>query len=65
MRVLVTGANPGGIGGEICRKLARDATAKGLRAKIAAATTGTHPGDAAELLTDLHALGADALSVTG
>ncbi len=65
MRVLVTGANPGGIGGEICRKLARDADAKGLRAKIVAATTGTRPGDADEIISDLRALGADALSVTG
>ncbi len=43
MRAIVTGASIGGIGGEICRKLAKDAVARGERALIAACTTGTRP----------------------
>jgi len=64
MRALVTGASIGGIGGEICRKLAKDALAKGESAKIAACTTGT-TSDVHDLVAELRAAGADAVALTG
>jgi glucose 1-dehydrogenase len=64
MRAMVTGASHGGIGGEICRKLARDAAIRGGGAKIAACVTGTRP-EIRDLIAELRGLGADAVALTG
>ncbi len=64
MRAIVTGASIGGIGGEICRKLAKDAVARGQRARIAACTTGG-TSDVHDLVAELRALGADAIALAG
>jgi len=61
MRVLVTGA-ASGIGRATCLRLARDATSRGGRAGIAAVDLAGAPG-LDTLVTELAALGADALPV--
>lgn len=63
MRALVTGASHG-IGGATCRKLAMDGLARGEPVLIAAAATGTRP-DMDELVDELHAMGAQAVGLTG
>ena len=64
MRALVTGASLGGIGGAVCERLARDAAARGERAKIVACATGGRQS-LADLIDRLKELGADALALTG
>ena len=63
-RVMVSGAGAGGIGGEICRKLARDAAARGERARIVACVTGAKQ-DIHDLVTELREIGADAIGLSG
>ena len=64
MRALVTGASRGGIGGAVCRRLARDAAASGDPLTLTFSTTGRSGGD--ELLTEeLTSAGARALFVPG
>ncbi|MBM3347444.1 MAG: SDR family oxidoreductase [Betaproteobacteria bacterium] len=63
MRVMVTGASYG-IGGATCLKIARDAAARGEKAKIVATATGRRP-DLLELIAELKSLGADAKAITG
>lgn len=63
MRAVVTGASPG-IGGAICLQLAREALALGERAQIA--VCATTPSDRfSRLLSELDAMGAEPLALTG
>jgi NAD(P)-dependent dehydrogenase (short-subunit alcohol dehydrogenase family) len=64
MRALVTGASLCGIGGAVCERLARDAKAKGERAKIVACATGGRAG-LTDLVDHLNDIGADAMALTG
>lgn len=63
MRALVTGASYG-IGGATCRKLAKDAIARGEPAYIVATATGRNP-DLKEVVDELKAMGAKAIGITG
>lgn len=64
MRALITGASFGGIGGAVCERIARDAAATGVRAKIVACATGGRAG-LSDLVEKLRSIGADVLSLTG
>jgi NAD(P)-dependent dehydrogenase (short-subunit alcohol dehydrogenase family) len=63
MRVLVTGA-ASGIGRATCRRLARDARARGQAAKVAAVDLAPSPA-LDDLVTELRDLGAEALPLSG
>lgn len=63
MRALVTGASYG-IGGATCRKLAKDALARGETAHIVATATGRNP-DLKEVVDELNAMGAKAIGLAG
>ena len=63
MRVLVTGA-ASGIGRATCRRLARDAEMRGEQGMIAAVDIGPSPA-LDELVSELTALGVDALPLAG
>ena len=63
MRVLVTGAGSG-IGRATCLRLARDAQARGTKAKVAAVDLAASPG-LEGVVKELSALGADALPFHG
>ena len=63
MRVLVTGAGSG-IGRATCLRLARDAQARGTKAKVAAVDLAASPG-LEGVVKELSALGADALPLHG
>jgi glucose 1-dehydrogenase len=52
MRALVTGASRGGIGGAVCRRLARDAVASGERLTLTFSTTGKSDSDGDKLLAE-------------
>ena len=64
MRVMVTGANLRGIGGAICKRLARDAISRGSKARMAVCATGAHKG-LPNLLAELQDIGADAVVFAG
>ena len=64
MRALVTGASLGGIGGALCERIARDATANGNKAKIVVCATGARPS-LNDLVDKLRGMDADVLSLTG
>ena len=63
MRVLVTGA-ASGIGRATCRRLARDASAQGQVAKVAAVDLARSSA-LDDLVEELHDLGAEALPLYG
>jgi NAD(P)-dependent dehydrogenase (short-subunit alcohol dehydrogenase family) len=64
MRVLVTGASHGGIGGAVCRRLARNAARRGE--VIALTISTTDRGSGSDLLAaELRELGSAVLSVPG
>jgi NAD(P)-dependent dehydrogenase (short-subunit alcohol dehydrogenase family) len=62
-RVLVTGGSRG-IGHFICRRIARDALARGTTPKIVVTGTGASP-DLDNVVAELQSLGAQALAVPG
>lgn len=62
-RVLVTGGSRG-IGRSICIRIARDSLARGDAAKIVVTATGASP-DLQNLVSELTAMGADALAIPG
>ena len=64
MRALVTGVSLSGIGGAICRRIARDAVANGQRARITMSAS-TPKADLDRLAAEVTAIGAEVRVVTG
>jgi len=64
VRIMVTGASQGGIGGEICLRLTRDALRRSEPVSVAACATADRPALRA-VVDELHELGARAIALTG